>query len=185
MCISPVALSAPKLACLDRMSPNSQTSLLHTLRNAGASIADFPKTIAARAIDPEVDTPLPAFGKGTDGTAIFWMGSDKVPVVDARVLGPLKTAHVTQMKAGESVQVGRIADPEATALAEVSKHLIHAGIILTYVHIGAELCVERESTQKRRIISGSHTYFTQTENKDEVRFSVVLGPGGIIEVHAL
>jgi len=167
------------------MSPNSQTSLLHTLRNAGASISDFPDKVSARTIQPKTDTPLPSFGTTQDGTAIFWMGSDKVPVVDARVFGALKTAHVTRMKAGESVQVGRIVDPVSTPLAEAAKHLIHAGIILTYVHIGAELCVERKSTDTHRFISGSHTYFTQTENTDAVQFSVVLGSGGIIEVHAL
>jgi hypothetical protein len=178
------AEAAPAAPCLSSLSVSSSTSLLERLREAGGSAPDFPETVASRTIDAQTDKPLPTLGSAPDGAALFWMGADKKPVVDARVLGPLQTAHVTRLKPGQSVEVGRVVDPAATPLAQVSELLIRAGIILTYVHVGAELCVAPQSTQERRIYSGTHTYFTNTENNEPVRFSVVLGSGGVIRVQA-
>ena len=62
----------------------------------------------------------------------------------------------------------------------VIRQLIAADVIGTYAHIGSTLCVVEIPGGVH--ITGTHTYFTNTENTDSLDFQVLIDPAGVITV---
>lgn len=83
--------------------------------------------------------------------------------------------------------VGRLA-PDVAATAdprEVLRFLLHADVVQTYWHMGADLCLEQEERGAdgyRAILDGVHHYYTNTANHDPVRFTLTITPDGLVEV---
>jgi hypothetical protein len=157
-------------------------SLLHQLRQMGIKIADFPVTVQARRIQPEVHRPIHIASTATPTDAIFWVDSDGRPVVDENHFSTLNTALLPMLGQGQSVEVGHWKRPTDMSPFAVTELLIRRGVILTYVHIGSELCVTPSSTPEQIQFTGTHTYFTNEENRDAIAFTVHIETNGRIWV---
>jgi hypothetical protein len=155
-----------------------QDSLLNEIRGLGAKAPDFPTAFPAHTPQVGKHRPLKAGGVGPTGEALFWIDLAGTPFVDARVFGPLQAVSIIRLAPGVSATVGRLLaklDP-----ATVIGQLIAADVIGTYAHTESTLCVVEIPGGVH--ITGTHTYFTNTENTDPLDFKVLIDPAGVITV---
>jgi hypothetical protein len=168
----------PQSHCKQTLKITHSASMLQELRGLGLSADDFPKRFEARTVDPTRHRPLRSGGTGPEGKALFWVGPSGPPFADSSVFGTLTTASVTQMGAGSIQQVGLL--KASMAHRELIVQLIEAGVILTYAHLGSELCLGQGDAEIH--ITGSHSYMTNTDNTDPLDFVVRIDSAGLISV---
>jgi hypothetical protein len=157
-------------------------SLMQRMRNMGLTVPDFPTTVPALVIQPGLHRAVGQRGEGPTKEPVFWVDSEGHLLVDGQLFSTLTTAFVPRMGAGESVSVGHWKKPGAMTPQDIAELLIRAGIILTYVHIGSELCITPDSTDGRIHMVGTHTYFTNEENQESIAFTVHFDADGRITV---
>jgi len=145
----------------------------------GFRLSDHPAHLPAAAPDPKQHTPLSALTVG-DKSAV-WAQKDGGLFVDQALFGALTVARATQIKTGEVMKVGRIANPSAVPdSTTLIRQLVSSNIIMTFAHTGSKLCVR--ATPTGVLVNGTHTYYTNEENVDELSFSVDIDPTGLITV---
>lgn len=187
----PGAPAAPTAAppCLEPITVGRTGSILSEHRGQGVQVDDFATRYRADDIDPDRYRPVAAVQRYQIGsTPLLWYVEDKSEVVvNAAVLSDLNVAEVTSMHAGEAVTIGSLTELGRGKIdgRELAKFLIHSRTIGTYVHIGAELCLEQEERSGgsyHAVIAGEHTFFTNEENRRDVRFELLVDQQGAIEV---
>ena len=119
---------------------------------------------------------------------MLWFTPDKTQVVvDAAVLSDLSVVDATSLRPGERHRVGTIEARARQALDGLQwvEFLLRARAIGTFVHIGSQLCVtplQAPAGWFTARIEGTHTYFTNQENVEPIRFEVSIDDAGVITV---
>jgi hypothetical protein len=167
--------------CLETLQTGSN-SVLDEHRGKGVNVPDFAKQYRAASIDPDSFTPVEVVKDYQIGkTALLWFVADlSEVVVNAAVLSDLKVAEVTRLTTGTPTPIGTLGELGRGKISgrEMLKFLIHARAIGTYIHIGSALCIEHEEETSAGYVarvSGTHTYFTNKENVDDVHFEFRMG----------
>lgn len=177
----------PPKQCLHRWQLPKGESVLHEQRRLGTPWPDFSTAYPAITVDSTMTPVATVADIQLDGAPVLWFSADHSMVhADARAFSTLTAVDVPGVTAGTSVTVGTIA-PEALAKLggrAVVDLLLRSDTLRTYWHIGSELCLETERTEDgwRGNFSGEHTYFTNSENHDEMWFTVTIAPDGVIVI---
>lgn len=159
-------------------------SVLQELRARGGKADDFPASFKSETIGPG-HVPVKAVERfAVEGAPVFFFTRElSAVVVDARRAGDLRRVDATRLRKGERQVVGALR-PETVAalgLRGAALLLIHAGVIGTYWHIGAELRIEAERKGELDV-AGTHEYFTNERNEGRVAFTVAISEGGEVAV---
>jgi hypothetical protein len=175
--------------CIARITVDGNDSVLDEQRSVGPRADDFFEHYEAHYIDPDTFVPVKAVARYKIGdTPLLWFTADKsAAVVNAAVLTTLTVADATRMGVGERALVGQLTELGRGKISgrDLVEFLIHARVIATYVHIGAELCLRGETDTDGHYtarFTGEHTYFTNEENVDEFAFDVTIAGDGHIAV---
>lgn len=101
----------------------------------------------------------------------------KSVVVNKRYFSALARADATRIRPGAVLQIGRFLDTSFRAMTpgKLVSFLLESQIIITYWHIEAQLCLEKESDTAAAYaawFTGQHVYFTNERNVDPLRFVV-------------
>ena len=181
--------SNPSTVLIER---SSDASMLREHRRH-CSVHDFHTAFVVATIAATA-RPVPyleSFAAESSGRAVFWFDgeADATRVVaDSAVFAPeeLRVATAANMAPGDSVIVGRLVMPPAMPLLKMVELLITADVILTYAHIGSTLTVEQRSTSadgcETFAVKGSHEYYTNERNVDELAFEVQVHADGMVVV---
>jgi hypothetical protein len=107
------------------------------------------------------------------------------PRVDPAAFGPLRVVDVTGLAEGARAEVGVVTDAARKTLGErgVVELLVLADVVLTYAHIGSEVCLVSEGRDAGAYTArfvGEHTYFTSRENTGRLAFAVTIAADGAI-----
>lgn len=175
--------------CIARLTVDGHESVLDEQRSLGPRADDFFAHYDAADIDPDTYVPVQAVAAYTIGdTPLLWFTPDKTAaVVNAAVLSKLTVADPTRMSPGETAVVGQLTELGRGKIGgrALTEFLIHSRAIVTYWHIGAELCLVEETDtggEYRARFTGEHTYFTNEENVDEIGFIATISADGVITV---
>jgi len=176
--------------CLERITLDRDSSVLSEHRRVGSGADDFAERYAAEYIDPETYLPVSAVAHYTiGGSPLMWFNPARTAVVvNAAVLSELTVVEAMRMEPGTTQRVGRLTELGMGKIAgrELTKFLLDARAIATYVHLGSTLCLveERESNGGYEArFTGEHTYFTNEKQTEPLAFSVTID-SGVIEVRA-
>ncbi|MEM6994508.1 MAG: hypothetical protein AAF721_28590 [Myxococcota bacterium] len=178
-------------SCATKLSLSSSTSLLEEHRGH-TRVDDFHTKIDAVPIEPGF-VPVKATAAITvaradeDHPLLYFTPDFERVVLDAALAGPMQVVEATRMSAGDEAPVGVLtaAGREALAPARWVELLLRARIIGTWVHLGAELCVAAPRVEGDRTVvdvDGTHTYVTNEDRTEPVRFSVSFGADGTVAV---
>ncbi len=175
-----------------RVSIDHARSVLQEQRRLGAVAPDFQRVFPAEAIEPGRHVPVETVARfHTSGVPLLWFRPDRgAAVLDATRTGELAAVDATRLARGEEARVGRLAPATVEALGhrDVVLFLLHAGIIATYWHVGAELALEterRDGAAYEVDVSGTHEYFTNTRNTRREAFRVRIAGDGTVSVTGL
>lgn len=174
--------------CVERFEIDHSRSVLQEHRSRGVEVADFPQRFRAAPIDAGHTAVATVASYRVAGEPLLWFSPDNHEVViDSTFSGDLNAVDPTRMSPGETAALGLLQPSARAALParEIGRFLIESGMIRTYWHIGAELCLESESTDVigyRATYSGVHTYFTNEQNQDAFRFVFAIGPDGALTI---
>lgn len=177
----------------ERITIGEGSNVLDEARASGVDAPDFFEKYAAATIDPAKAEAMAVTASYTvDGQALLWIVDDSV-VVDATVFPDgLQVVEVTTAAARKPTSLGTIAPGalEELGMASLAEFLMHARVVGTWIHIGAEMCPipvpddARIDDAQVVAYAGTHTYFTNEENVDEVAFILRVSKHGAIEVEA-
>ena len=175
--------------CLATYTIDHDDSPLAQLRERGGSIPDFQDRVPAAVIDPKTQEPLPATAALTlEGQPIAWLAASLDHLVmDGAAFAPLRRAEPTRLSTGERAEVGRVTPAAREGLGDrqVFELLARAGVIQTYWHLGADLCLTAESLEDgvyRAEVDGVHEYATNRSSEQRYGFAVEIGAEGTIVV---
>jgi hypothetical protein len=154
-----------------------------------ARVDDFHQRYASALVDPEVQKPVEVVQHiQIDGRPLLWFTNDKSEVVvDSTAFSDLDVADATGIDAGQVLKIGRLTERgKQLASRDLALFLLSSQVILTWVHIGSELCLEAEDItedgSRRLRFSGEHTYYTSEENVMPLAFDLVISSGGDLAV---
>ena len=153
-------------------------TLFEEARRLGVRLPDQPANLPSEAPDEIKHKPLSAVM--LDGKAAVWASEEGKLFVDKALFGPLKVARPDILGRGEQVHVGQLLATESVDTIDLIRQLMVSNIIMTFAHIGSELCIEPTSTGIS--VTGTHTYYTNEKNVDELSFRVDIDPSGLITV---
>ncbi|MBK9033708.1 MAG: hypothetical protein IPL61_20990 [Myxococcales bacterium] len=177
-------------ACLEQLAVEHSASVLSEQRRVGPRADDFQTAFAAAYLDPDVQVPVEAVRAYQIGATplLWWNVGRTAAVVNAAVLSDLAVVDATRLDAGVDAPVGGLTELGLGKIGgrALVKFLLHARVIATYVHIGAELCLtdEHDGPDGYRVrVTGHHTYFTSSKHVVPLAFSVTVDPAGQIAVH--
>jgi hypothetical protein len=119
---------------------------------------------------------LKKYDKGGE-PMIFRAHGKKIVGVNGRYFSDLQRADATRIGAGTVIGMGSVRVPvnSFTTPKELASLLVESQLVITFWHIGSELCLEKETangTEYAAFFSGAHTYFTNEKNIDPLRFAV-------------
>lgn len=169
-----------------RITRDRERSLFAELGKRGLKPRDLPESFAGAAVDRSVDQPLGVdLGLTLGGQPLFFV-KDGAAVVDIAVFDGLAVVDATNPPKGWH-GLGRLADPDAADLDDVVRLLVEADVILTWAHIGSELTLTPVETAPPKArggwrLKGTHTYFTNEENVDEIEVGIVVTEDGQVLV---
>lgn len=174
--------------CLTIWHRSSGASILDEQRStATAPWRDFASAYAAAAVDATWAEPVlhtAAFRVG--GRPVFWFADDRASVVvDAAAFSHLDVGDATAIPVGTAVVIGTVTPGARASLGDrgVVELLVLSDSIRIYAHLEGEACLRSEVVDAgayTATFSGEHLYFTNSENRDPLAFSVRIGPGGEI-----
>lgn len=181
--------------CIDKIETSRGTSL-DTVPIADGSMSDFPREVKSAALGAEAFADPLVAAVTLDGSPVFYKpkkgadanGRPAITVVDAALFGDLACVDVTR-PASAPIKVGA-ATPRAMkdGPRKVAGALVRAGVLRSFVHIEASLCLVEERSDAggwRGVYRGTHTYFTNEKNVDPVAFEVTIDAGGTISARGL
>jgi hypothetical protein len=200
-----VEAPAEAVTCLARYAFDSDSSVLAEQRRRGGAARwnDFATRYPAAYLDPDVDHPVERLARFEIGaTPLLWFTADfSEAVVNAAVLGELKVVDATGLGVGESIEIGALTElgrghlhgrawqrepnPAGFGGRELSEFLLAAGVVQTFVHIGAQLCLLAEVDDEagyRARFTGEHEYYTQAANFDPLGFELTIAATGRITI---
>jgi hypothetical protein len=135
--------------------------------------------VSATAFDPAIHDGFAHLEKFNAGGVplIFRARGKKLVGVNARFFFDLKRADATRIGGNSRIEMGnvRIAALPSITPDKLACFLVESQLIITYWHIGSELCLEKETASRTEYVAwftGSHTYFTNEKNVDPLRFAV-------------
>ena len=160
------------------LTVDQEGTLLAEAKRLGIRILDHPDGLISAVPDPSKHQPLSALSVG--GKPVVWARSNGELFVDEQLMGPLTVVHATRIQSGQSMKVGTIVNPSSVDATELIRQLMVSNVITTFLHIGSELCLKPTPTGVS--VEGTHTYFTNKKNVDEISFSVELDSAGLITV---
>ncbi len=169
-----------------RIIRDRDQSLFSELGRRGLAPGDVPAGYPAAAVDQSVDAPLGLdLGLTLGGRPVFFV-KDGAAVVDTAVFGPLSRVDATNPP-DTWAPVGRLAAPDGVDLGAAVRLLVQADLVLTWAHIGSELTLTPVAAPPPKArgawrLRGTHTYFTNTENTDEIDVGVVVSEDGLVLV---
>lgn len=176
-------------ACLEAVAIDHGASVLAEQRRVGPRADDFQTTFAAAYLDPDAQVPVEAVRAYQIGATplLWWNPARTAAVVNAAVLSDLAVVDATGLGAGVAAPVGALTELGLGRIGgrALVKFLLHARVIATYVHIGAELCLtdEHDGPDGYRVrVTGHHTYFTNSKHVAPLAFTVTIDPAGQIAV---
>jgi hypothetical protein len=191
--------------CLARYAFDSDASVLAEQRRRGGAArwSDFATRYPAANIDPDVDHPVELVARFEIGaTPLLWFRADfRDAVVNAAVLSELQVVDATGLGVDEKLEIGeltelgrghlhgrawqRAPEPEGFGGRELTEFLLTAGVVQTFIHIGAQLClldeVDDEAGYRARF-TGEHEYFTNQANLDPLGFELAIAATGRITI---
>jgi len=165
-------------ACKVQLNIGPEGTLFEEAQRLGFKLRDQPNHLPSDAPDENKDKPLSAVM--LDGKAAVWISEEGRLFVDKTMFGPLKVARPDILSRGDRVQVGQLLHSGSVDSVALIRQLMVANIIMTFAHIGSELCME--STVTGIAVTGTHTYYTNEKNVDELSFRVDIDPSGFITV---
>lgn len=192
---APVSVAPPvaeeAVMCPSPWKIDHHDSVLSEQRGKGPSWSDFPVGFPAAAITgDDVPVAVTAPFQIEGAPILYFRPGFSEAVVDARWSGAWTAVDATGLAAGSTAVVARLT-PEGRAglsAARWAELLVRAGMIQTYAHIGAEVCLVEETLPDgawRGVLRGEHVYFTNEENHAPLAFAVVVAPDGEIRVTGL
>ncbi len=179
----------PSPPCIEKITIDHSDSVLSEQRRVGPRADDFPTHFAAEVIDTTSYTPVAVVANyAIDATPLLWFTPDRSrAVVNSAYFTDLVVGDATQLKPGAPVTIGKLTTAAQGKLdnRQLARFLLAAGVIRTYWHIGAELCLVGEEVGDRgyaAAFTGVHTYFTNEENRDEFAFTLTLAEDGTLTI---
>ena len=186
---------ADRAPAVRKITRDGNLSMLHEHRGH-CSVWDFHTEHAVSAI-PDDDGARPVeylkhFVQNDGRPAFYFLGTgdDTKVAADARMFASseLKVADATRLARGATAAVGRLALPPTMPLASVAELLVAADVVLTYMHIGSELAMEERPPDGKGaafVFQGSHEYFTNERNVDQLHFEIRFHENGDVTVSGL
>ena len=183
----PTAMPSPP--CIEKIAIDHSDSVLSEQRRVGPRADDFPERFAAETIDPTSYTPVTVVADYTiDATPLLWFTPDRSrPVVNATYFTDLEVGDATRLKPGTPATIGKLVAAAQGKIdnRRLARFLLAAGVIRTYWHIGAELCLVSEELGERgyaAAFTGVHTYYTNEENRDAFTFTLTIATDGTLAI---
>ncbi len=135
--------------------------------------------VSAISYDPAIHdgfAHLEKFNAGGE-PLLFRARGKKIVGVSAKYFSNLQRADATRIGGDSRIGIGnvRVAAFSSITPETLARFLVESQLIITYWHIGSELCLEKETASRTEYIAwftGSHTYFTNEKNVDPLRFAV-------------
>ena len=147
-------------------------SLEDNLKNNDTS-APLTKIRAAPA--PKGATPIGA--KLDTGQYAFWLSADgAVITADNKIFSDLKKINLTRLATEKSELVGTMRNPVSYS-RPVLELLTNVGILQTFVHVEAKLCLVREIKKDGNymaVVAAVHTYYTNEQVDDPYKFNFAI-----------
>jgi len=176
--------------CIATYTIDHEHSPLAELRELGGTRDDFQERFPAATIDPTKQRPVTATaGFRLEDRPIAWFSADlDLVVLEGAAFAPLRKADPIRNAGGELRRVGRVTSQTREALGDrrVIELLLRLGVIQTYWHLGADLCLSAEPEAKegkyRAIFSAVHHYATSKDVASGYGFSVTIDETGQIVV---
>lgn len=173
------AKEPPLVAVCDvELTVGQEGTLLEEAKRLGIQVLDHPDSLTSAVPDPSKHQSLSALSVG--GKPVVWARSNGELFVDEQLMGPLTVVHATRIQSGQVMKVGTVVNPSSLDAVELIRQLMVSNVITTFLHIGSELCLKPTPTGVS--VKGTHTYFTNKKNVDEIAFSVELDSAGLITV---
>lgn len=180
----------PEPTCLARWAIDHEDSVLREHRTH-AKVDDFHERYRAEAIT-EQHAPVEAVARfQIDHRPLVWLTPDKSDVV----VDGERLSELTVVDAALGLDAPRTLGALKLPLADAAtagldgrgllEALIRAGAIRTYMHIGASLCLVRESSDRggyQARVEGTHEYYTNEQNIDDVAFTFEVTADGTLTV---
>ncbi|MBI5489372.1 MAG: hypothetical protein HY905_18715 [Deltaproteobacteria bacterium] len=180
-------------SCLLQLSLDQGSSYLQEVRGRlSGDLPDWVGAFPALAVDPAQRQALETANtiRIGDEPLLWWASASGQVFVDARWFSDLVAVDVPRLSAGERQVLGTFKGRGQNVLPPrtLVEFLLRAGVLQTFWHIGAELCLTAETDADgtyRAIFDGAHSYFTSGEHREEYRFAVTVGPDGELAVERL
>lgn len=147
---------------------DAEHSVLSELRKNGHTPFDFPKHIPAREPSINAKKVQVTSHLTIDGAPILYI-DEKGVFVEKSFFSDMKTVSVEQIPKLQHLVIGTVR--KEVSWETLVRFLICSDVICTYVHIESQMQVVLEN-QKRAVVRGTHTYFTNEENTDSFAFVV-------------
>jgi hypothetical protein len=178
------------VTCIARYEFDHSSSPRQEFTAAGGKMPDFPKRYRAEFIDPDTFVPAKSVERFEIGeTPLLWFTPNAgEAVVNAAVLSDLTAADPLSMGSGDRAVIGVLNELGQGKIVgrELLEFLMQSQMILSYVHIGSEVCLESEQHPEagayKARVSGVHTFFTNQENREEFAFEFELTGSGELAV---
>jgi hypothetical protein len=176
-------------ACILEIEVDKASSYLSEVRSKlGFDLPDWQTEFEALDVDENEHKPLEAASSFTiDGKRLLWWDPDTKRVfVDARHFGKLTAVDAPKLQAGETARIGPFKGHAEGLLQprSLAEFLIRAGVIQTFWHVEAKLCLREESKggdgSWRGTFDAEHVYFTNEQNRDAYSFSIEIDPSGAV-----
>ena len=174
--------------CLYRLRIHRRHSYLREVRSKpNTHLADFQKEFNAIPVDKTCEPISHTKEFQYQGAPLFCFDpKSKRAVVNSAVFSRLKSKHLGRVD--DQFIVGEIKKEalEALSPAKVVKFLLRSQILLTYVHMHADLCATKQKKDQgsyRIDFDAKHVYFTNQKNVRKYRFSVEIKKEGKILIH--
>jgi hypothetical protein len=136
-------------------------------------------TVKALACDPAVYDGFARLEKYSTGgePLIFRARGKKIVGVNNKYFSDLHRADATRIGRDSVIGLGNARVPLSSNMPpeKLAAFLVESQLIVTYWHIGSELCLEKEAmtaAEYTAYFTGSHTYFTNKKNVEPLRFAV-------------
>ncbi len=144
---------------------------------ATAQEEDAGRHVAAVASTAGLDVP-PRLTRYQDG-GLAWLAVDRskrAVVVLASVFGNLERVDVTRLPTGDVRRLGNVTPALAASRArDVVVFLLESQVIQTFIHMEAELRLEREEDTPAAYVAhftGVHRFYTNKKNERALAFEV-------------
>jgi hypothetical protein len=177
-----------KPKCLYRLHIHRRHSYLREVRSKpNTRLDDFQKKFKAIPVGKNCAPISHTKEFQHQGAPLFCFDPEsKRAVVNSAVFSTLKSKHPGRVE-GQFV-VGKVKKEALRALspAKVVKFLLRAQIILTYIHMHADLCATKQDESQgsyRIAFDAKHVYYTNQKNVGRYRFSVEITKEGQILIH--